>query len=235
MQNIVVGHTSAPRRPTGIRRSPVQQNPNPANTPNTPSQISVDPPSNTVLDNPLNNMISVVIGQRMPTLRPTIPALRSNQTATAPYNVDEMIEKVRQIRRRSLSDRARALFMEIDQLGHYTQMSWFMALNRYECLRYFRCLRDIWMYRAQLSLDIKTRICPLWDPFIAVTYDQVNYTELSEQHLRTLCISVMEDMVLTGVDNEYRTLGSFHVLSALTVVSLQARNNMMWLYESLAY
>ena len=57
--------------------------------------------------------------------------------------------------------------------------------------------------------------------------------ELNTQQLKCRCLSVMEDMVYTGVENEYRTLGAFHVLSVLTVINGNARQNMPWLYESL--
>lgn len=180
-------------------------------------------------DDRINEIMSITNGQRMPTTR----FVGSRVLPNTNYNMEEMIEKVRQIRRQSFQDRSRALFMEIDHLGHYTQVDWFTQLSPTSYVRFFRYLRDLWMYRAQLSLDAKLRICPLWDPFIA--YDQLHYTELTVDQVRNLCISVMEDMVFTGTDTEFRTLGSFHVLSALTVVSLPARNSMMWLYESLAY
>ena len=45
----------------------------------------------------------------------------------------------------------------------------------------------------------------------------------------------METMVYTGIDVEYQKIGALHMLSALTIVSPNARQNMMWLYESLLY
>ena len=57
--------------------------------------------------------------------------------------------------------------------------------------------------------------------------------EYSIDELQCLCLSVMEDLIYTGVDTEYKTLGAFHVLSVLTVVSYPAREAMPWLYESL--
>ena len=183
-------------------------------------------------NNVIANVISLVTGEGIPSIRQnTAPSINS-----APdYNINQMIDRVREMRIKPFPDRAQSLFMEIDLLGHYTQSIWFTQLNRTEYIRYFRCLRDIWMYRAQLSLDIKMKICPLWDPFVAITSDQLNFSELNETQLRNICISIMEDMVFTGIDGEFRMLGAFHVLSALTIVSLPARHSMMWLYESLVY
>jgi hypothetical protein len=63
----------------------------------------------------------------------------------------------------------------------------------------------------------------------------MNVPELSLQNVLNICLSVMEDMVYTGIDTEYKTIGTFHVLTALTVVNQEARTNMPWLYESLVW
>lgn len=150
------------------------------------------------------------------------------------YNNTVMIEYIRSIRIKPFMERARLLFMEIDQLGNYTQYQWFTELDRRNCLRFYRILRDIWTYRAQIPTSIKNKICPLWDPFIVVS-NSMNLPELSLQNVLNICLSVMEDMVYSGIDAEYKTIGAFHVLTALTVVNQEARTNMPWLYESLVW
>lgn len=147
------------------------------------------------------------------------------------YDHTEMIEKIRTLRSKSPDERTRLLFLEIDQLGNYSDYRWFINLDRRSYLRYFRILKDIWTYRAQIPTQIKIKICPLWDPFIMLSTNDL--LELNTQQLKCRCLSVMEDMVYTGVENEYRTLGAFHVLSVLTVINGNARQNMPWLYESL--
>jgi hypothetical protein len=42
-------------------------------------------------------------------------------------------------------------------------------------------------------------------------------------------------MVFTGIDTEYRKIGALHILSALTVVSSNARNAIPWLYDTIIY
>ena len=123
--------------------------------------------------------------------------------------------------------------MEIDQLGHYTQAQWMLQLERREFIRFYRCLYDIWQYRAQLPYSVKQKICPLWDPFITQSISLTH--DLSDLNLKSACISVMEDMIYTGVDIDSRMLGAFHVLSALTMVSIPARHSMAWLYDSVMY
>lgn len=166
---------------------------------------------------------------------PSSTSVHHQPTIPIEYNMENMIQRMREIRSRSFEERASALFMEIDQLGHYTQSTWFTALEGAQMKRYLRYLQDFWMYRAHLSQEVKLRICPLWDPFISLLRGSVNIFELSDEHVKTVCIGVMEDMIFTGVNAESRILGSFQVLTCLTLVSHQARQSMMYLYESVSY
>jgi hypothetical protein len=147
------------------------------------------------------------------------------------YNHSEMLHFIRSIRAKSIDERTRALFIEIDQLGNYSNYQWFQNLERRNYLRYFRILKDIWCYRAQIPINVKIKICPLWDPFIMLSTDDL--IDLTIDQMKARCLCVMEDMVYTGVDTEFKTLGALHVLSVLTIVSREARVNMPWLYESL--
>jgi len=151
------------------------------------------------------------------------------------YNAEEMIEKLRIIRNLPIQRRIENLFVEIDSLGNYAQSSWFSRLDRRDCIRYFRSLYDIWYYRAQIPFDVKRKICPISDPFIAMLNQRIRYNDVSEEVIRELCLCVMEDMIYTGIDNEFRTLGAFHVLCGLTMVSSDARTSMPWLYDSVVY
>jgi hypothetical protein len=204
-------------------------------TPKPERRVQVDQPSATaspaqpvVQSNALTNMQMVSENMVMNIAHRAIYLLPE-------YNIPQMVSQIRDMRTKPFLERVQSLFMEIDQLGHYTQHQWFSQLTRLGYIRYFRCLRDIWLYRAQLSLAVKQKICPLWDPFTVLS-EQIHFSnDLTDTQLQFLCISVMEDMIFTGIDNEYRMLGAFHVLSALTIVSIPARESMMWLYESVAY
>jgi hypothetical protein len=151
------------------------------------------------------------------------------------YNMNEASEELRKAKSKPLTQRTNDIFIEIDQLGNYTQSEWFSQLNRPEIIRYFRCMYDIWNYRAQLSLNTKRKICPLRDPFGNGYYSLSQLFNLSDDQLKMLCLSVMEQMILTGIDKDHKMLGAFHVLTALTVVSGPARANLPWLFESLGF
>jgi len=144
-----------------------------------------------------------------------------------------LIEKIRELRTFSIERRIRNLFIEIDLLGNYTQSSWFSSLERRDFIRFLRCLYEIWNYRAQMPAEIKRQICQFRDPFYQTRFPNAIETDINE--IKNICITVMEDMVYTGIDNEFKKLGTLHVLSALTTVSVPARNSMNWLYESLYY
>jgi len=195
------------------------------NTHYTPQPRSVIPP--------VSRIVSAIPGQS--------PANTSRNRRVTPeptvsqYNHTTMIETIRTIRARPFRERVAALFMEIDQLGNYTQHQWFSDLDLRGCLRFFRILKDIWTYRAQIPTSVKSKICPLWDPFVMIATNSISMVDLNFDQVQNVCLSVIEDMIYTGVDVEYKTLGAFHVLSALTVVNRDARANMPWLYESLVW
>jgi len=149
------------------------------------------------------------------------------------YDHDAMVELIRETRSKTNGERARVLFAEIDSLGNYTRYEWFSQLDKSNLYRFFRYLKDIWTYRAQIPVHVKRQICPLWDPFSIVSASTVHPYELDEEQIESVCLTIMEDMIYTGISTEFKTLGAFHVLSALTIVSRSARDAIPWLYESL--
>jgi len=178
--------------------------------------------------------------------RPTTPRLSENNIViqnrythmqrnmfTFSPELRELSIKMQEIRMRTINQRIQDLFIEIDLLGNYTQSSWFTSLERRDYVRFFRTLLDVWNYRAQLTPEAKRNICQLHDPFLNVRINSYNYLEVPEIELITACVTVMENMIYTGVDAEYKQIGALLSLSVLTVVSIPARNNMFWLYESL--
>uniref|UniRef100_A0A6C0B7J7 SAP domain-containing protein n=1 Tax=viral metagenome TaxID=1070528 RepID=A0A6C0B7J7_9ZZZZ len=154
------------------------------------------------------------------------------------YNINEMNNKYNFIiesRTKNIQVRIQSLFMEIDQLGNYSQSSWFSNLDRIGCLRFYRCLCDLWNYRAQLSYEMKKKICPFLEPFANIFSRSVLYNDAPLEDFQILCVTVMENLIYAGLDDEYRKIAAFHLLSALTIVSAPARSSLPWLYESIAY
>ena len=139
-------------------------------------------------------------------------------------------EQLDEIRVQPVNTRIIAVFMDIDQLGHYTNAEWFQNLDKQQYYNFFREIYNIWRFRAQLSNITKYRICR-HDPTRVFT--NLIYDEITIDALREGCLQIIENMVYPGVDNDHRNLGAFHILTALTVVSIPARTTMPWLYESI--
>jgi hypothetical protein len=188
------------------------------------------------LMNPYNreNMIEIV--SNVNALIRINNIIRKKQSSMSTCSrLNDASDLLRMAKIKPLNQRINDLFIEIDQLGNYTQSEWFSDLNRQELLRYFRCMYDIWNYRAQLSFDTKRKICPLRDPFGNLYYSFSHFLNLSDDQLKMLCLSIMEQMILTGIDKDHKMLGTFHALTALTIVSSPARSNLPWLFESLGF
>lgn len=127
------------------------------------------------------------------------------------------------------------LFQHINTLGNYSDSEWFIVLQRDELIRFLRNVHDIWYYRANLSQEMKERICPPHgNPFVLHT-SHVNLnviTLLTYAEIRTICVSVIERMTSRGISREDQCLGAFYVLATLTIVNQDARNALPWLYEA---
>lgn len=127
------------------------------------------------------------------------------------------------------------LFQHINTLGNYSDSEWFIVLQRAELIRFIRNIHDIWYYRANLTQEMKERICPPnGNPFV-LHNAHVNLnvlTLLTDPEIRTICVSIIDRMVRRGVSREDQCLGAFYVLATLTIVNPDARNAMPWLYEA---
>ena len=149
--------------------------------------------------------------------------------------VQERWHQLRVIRSNPINMRIQGLFMEIDLLGNYTNMSWFTGLGRREYIRLYRIMYEIWNYRGGLTGETKHKICIVADPFHEISRRNLDFYQISMEMMQEICVKVMEYLVYCGIDDEYRKIGALHVLSALTVVSTPARMSMPWLYESIHY
>jgi hypothetical protein len=151
------------------------------------------------------------------------------------YKIDVNIKKInienieRQIEVDTLD-----LFQTIDNLGNYTEIVWFSELNRAQIIRYIREIHDIWLYRADLTIDTKRDICP---PHGNLFYN-INFREitlLAFTELQQLSLLIMNRLVKNGINYDSRVLGAYYVLAALTLVDCNAAIALPWLYQSVAY
>jgi hypothetical protein len=138
--------------------------------------------------------------------------------------------------KKSLELRILDLFQNINSLGNYSEPTWFSTLNIQSLHKFTRELFDIWEYRAQLSFETKKLIYP---PYGELFYNiNINYIFTHEPNIiniQKIVLSLMEKLVNSGVEKDNRTLGSYFVLSALTLVSENAASSLPWLYQSVSH
>lgn len=178
-----------------------------------------------------NTMLS--IQRRMESLR---NQFQESDTVSSNFSIIQT--RLSQLRNQTIDERIMALFVEIDQLGNYTQHSWFGSLRHRELVLFYRGLYDIWYYRAGLTHSTKMNICygispNAYSPFTRhhnLGYREISFLDYDE--LRSSCLEVFEHLVYCGIDNDHKKIGTLHALSALTLVSRDARLAMPWLYES---
>ena len=128
------------------------------------------------------------------------------------------------------------IFQNMDALGNYTSISWFNNLNKIELIIFLKELIDIWNYRANLSVFTKREICPPYgDPFRSINININNISSYNMNLIKKNIVNVMDILVNSGINNDSKSLGSYYILSALTLVNNDAAESMPWLYESVNY
>lgn len=130
------------------------------------------------------------------------------------------------------------LFQKMDELGNYTNQNWFLALRRGELCKFLYELFDIWNYRAQLSREVQISICPPnGNPFGNITPAAINHYQRTQsiRFIQQLAHDIMDKMLFSASNNETQNLGALYILSALTLVSENARSALPWLYASVQY
>jgi hypothetical protein len=173
--------------------------------------------------------------QHVPNLQTNVNNINSRNNNIENQQGTEIMRRLIEIRAKPANERINDLFMEIDSLGNYTMSAWFSNLDIRQHVRLYRALYEIWNYRSNLSREVKLRICPYVAPFEGIFPHGVYYNDLTFAQIQAACLTVFENMVYQGVDEDHRKIGTFHALSALTLVSDSARQAMPWLYESVAY
>ena len=125
------------------------------------------------------------------------------------------------------------LFQKIDSLGNYTNIKWFLELDKKQLIRFVRELMDIWNYRANLTYEVKREIVPQRsDPFYDRTINPNMLGQYNFIQIRKYCATIIDILINSGLNTSSCSLGSYYVLCALTTVSKDAAETLPWLYEA---
>lgn len=125
---------------------------------------------------------------------------------------------------------ANELFVKIDSLGNYTNVAWFNALSSTDICTMIIRLCNFW---GHIDRGLKARICPRTSPF---SIDNLGIESMNPDRSlaenRAIAIRVGETLVCSGATEEYRILGAMYFLTGLVLVSIEAREQMPWLYDN---
>jgi hypothetical protein len=178
--------------------------------------------------NPYNrNVISQFYFDRILTILRLSKILKTE--VTIDIIEEEIVDKSKALQLRALS-----IFQKIDSLGNYSDSQWFLSLTRPRLLKFMRELSDIYNYRANLSQDIKYKICPpSGNPFYNFDMQIVETGDLDSA--KNSILNVIENFINNGVDNDSKSLGAYYVLASLTLVNSNAAEAIPWLYQSVLY
>jgi len=127
-----------------------------------------------------------------------------------------------------------SICQKIDELGNYTDVNWFTSLSGVQIIKFFHELKDIWSYRAQLSIETKMEIYPYGDPFHDIS-SMSQYYIITIDDLKIKMIKIIENFIHKGINTHAQFLGASYILSALTLVNENAAQSMPWLYYSVAH
>jgi hypothetical protein len=188
------------------------------------------------LMNPYNRYVFVGDALRRINVLMGKPKTRTNDEAEL-----ETFNRLIELRTKPIESRITDLFYEIDRIGNYTVSSWFSRLSREKYLYFYKRVRELWNYRAMLEDDMKRSICPFFDPFqfrlsrYSGHVNTMRERDLTEVDCRKMCVILLENLIYTGRDDITKNTMTAHILSALTLVSSEARTTMPWLHESILY
>ena len=125
---------------------------------------------------------------------------------------------------------ANELFMKLDALGNYTNIGWFARLNNTQLCLFIMRLCHFW---NKIERSLRRKICPRRNLF---STENLGINSMDENRPiaenRALVIRIGETLVNDGIDAEHRMLGAMYFLTGLTVVSMEVRQELPWLYDN---
>ena len=122
------------------------------------------------------------------------------------------------------------VFQRIDNLGQYTQCEWFMKLHLASLKELYKQVEDIWNYRAELKNEDKLKFVKDGKLFTK-KINEINAIK-SINNLRHIILDDFYRLVTEGKTKSDCQTGALWILSAMTIVSYEARSSMAWLFQS---
>ncbi len=122
------------------------------------------------------------------------------------------------------------LFRILEDLGNYTDPSWFMDLTRIQLQQLYIELADIWFHRAGLSQSDRSRIVPSSNKIFRMPVPTVLLMTI--RALRPLLMETCRLIISSAESKSDRQLGATYLLGSLSLVSYPAATAYPWLLEA---
>jgi hypothetical protein len=151
-------------------------------------------------------------------------------------SVEKEILQQQELQPNNIKNKYICICQKIDELGHYSQINWFYKMNNRQAIRFIKELKDIWVYRAQLTNECKKKICyPHGKPFSFIESQITIIHTWNITTLHNIVIRLCENFLFKSFNDEHAGLGAFYVLGALTIVNNDAASALPWLFQSVMH
>ena len=156
-------------------------------------------------------------------------ALAPSASVASPHE-RAVLHKLNNLQQMTYQQRMVEVFMHIDSLGNYTQIPWLTGLCSQRLYYLIYKIGRLW---RNLPRDLRQRICPYVSPFGTAILGTMHLDgNVDADEITKIVIRMAEVLVYSGLDAEHQNLGAMYFLSGLTIVSLDARAQLPWLYEN---
>jgi hypothetical protein len=123
--------------------------------------------------------------------------------------------------------RAVDLFQYMDELGNYTNVTWFTNMNEQQLRDWYKQAEDVWNYRSELQDDRKKEINQQMNSFKISLTDV--YKMKDKLKLQTIVLDEIEKLIKNGINKSEQCLGCLYVLTAFAEVVPEVGISYPWL------
>ena len=147
----------------------------------------------------------------------------------------EIEEPINLTVKKQIELRALKLFQTINELGNYSNVEWFLTLNKQQIIQYLNELRDLWDYRADLLPSIKREIIPPSGDLFQNFHIRQIENEQDIYIIKKNALSILERLIFNNASHENKSLGAIYILGILTLISDDAASSLPGLYQAFQY
>lgn len=134
--------------------------------------------------------------------------------------------------------RLKEYMMAIDDMGHlgtYTNVAWFQELTNVLLYKFCYFAHDIWDYRLGLDNATKYEMCGGRNSCLyPYNLNSIRNCVNNRDHMMKIVANLVENLVCLSTNPDLRKSGAMIVMTALTMVNMNARNAFPALYMSIA-